>query len=803
MNQTNLIKKVGTIILSSVMTSSMVVAPIFAAEKDDNPTEKTETIYGVLESDGSLSSQIVSNWIHDEDGITNIKETLNLTNVENVKTDEEPSVKGNEYTWNVEGNDVYYQGDSDEQMPVSIRLEYELDGKKVKAEDLKNVSGHLKITAHFTNASGKTIQTGGKNVKIHPFYVAGGIINFETKNASNIKCSSGKILNDASKSIVAFVSLPGLAETFETANLQKVNDKLKISDDCVIEADVKKYSLGSMMFGISNEMNINNFTDTLDITSYTGSLAELFDGADQLLDGSKQLAEGTQELQEKALPLTNSQDSIETLIAAALKLDDGANQINTGATQLNAGANQLSTGANQLNAGVQQYLAGASQVNSGLTQLNQALTTKDETYGINFLDLSRSVADGSTTLKDSVDGFVSGEQFKQLQGVLTTSKSELDSMSTNLATAKATLSGLESALGPVSSSMEELSGALQLLSKTATNVQTKLNDNATSNNAIVESDNAIIAQYNQATTNALSALDAAIAAAQASEDESVRATAETLSVQRAAIAQVGSLQELSTVDVSTELAQLSAIVEGITTKVSDMEGTIAQAKGAISSLEGVLSSSQESVTTLENNLAGAQAGMSSMSQSLSSLQTGVHQLWVGTVNLNKAINGYVDEQQVAHAGISQAVDTLKKGTDTLVANNEAIKEGASQLAQGTSDLAQGSSDLAQGTSQLAQGTSQLASNKEKLQEMSDGLATLGDALVTLKEGAQTLYQGEQTFETEGMGALKELADLAETDIETLKDIFNAAKSMRPESYSGSPKGSTVKTRFIIHTNAIE
>ena len=63
-------------LLSAVMAGSMMPVTVFAQSNDENPTEKTETVYSVLNSDGSISDTIVSSWLHDEDGINNIKETL-------------------------------------------------------------------------------------------------------------------------------------------------------------------------------------------------------------------------------------------------------------------------------------------------------------------------------------------------------------------------------------------------------------------------------------------------------------------------------------------------------------------------------------------------------------------------------------------------------------------------------------------------------------------------------------------------------------------------------------------------------
>ena len=74
MNLNHTVKVVGSVVLSAVMAGSMMPVTVFAQSNDENPTEKTETVYSVLNSDGSISDTIVSSWLHDEDGINNIKE---------------------------------------------------------------------------------------------------------------------------------------------------------------------------------------------------------------------------------------------------------------------------------------------------------------------------------------------------------------------------------------------------------------------------------------------------------------------------------------------------------------------------------------------------------------------------------------------------------------------------------------------------------------------------------------------------------------------------------------------------------
>lgn len=48
MNLNHTVKVVGSVLLSAVMAGSMMPVTVFAQSNDENPTEKTETVYSVL-----------------------------------------------------------------------------------------------------------------------------------------------------------------------------------------------------------------------------------------------------------------------------------------------------------------------------------------------------------------------------------------------------------------------------------------------------------------------------------------------------------------------------------------------------------------------------------------------------------------------------------------------------------------------------------------------------------------------------------------------------------------------------------
>ena len=58
MNLNHTVKVVGSVLLSAVMAGSMMPVTVFAQSNDENPTEKTETVYSVLNQLDTIVSLI-------------------------------------------------------------------------------------------------------------------------------------------------------------------------------------------------------------------------------------------------------------------------------------------------------------------------------------------------------------------------------------------------------------------------------------------------------------------------------------------------------------------------------------------------------------------------------------------------------------------------------------------------------------------------------------------------------------------------------------------------------------------------
>ena len=799
MNLSHTVKVVGSVVLSAVMAGSMMPVTVFAQSNDENPTEKTETVYSVLNSDGSISDTIVSSWLHDEDGINNIKETLNLKDVKNIKSNEKPSKDGNTYTWNAKGNDVYYEGTATKQLPVSVKIRYELDGQEMSAKDMEGKSGHLKLTISFTNNYSEVKNINGKSIVIHPSYLAGGMLNMSTGNFTNVKCESGKIVNDGTNEMLAFANIPGLNETLKSAGLDKVNNQLGISDDVTVEADVNNFDLGSIMVGMTNEIDLDQeLGDIGSVSELTDGIDQLIEADDQLIDGSKQLYDGTTQLKEQAAPLTGSSDQVRQLSAGAIQLNDGVKALQTGISQYTAGASAINEGVNQLYAIPQ----GAAQISEGIT------TYKTQSLVSGIDDLSA----GLDTFRQKVNAGLSSADTTAMMKQLDDASAVLNKMSGTLDEDEKIVSGLNKAMqdAKVPETLAELKKVKETqlpALQNAINTQIDANNKVyTNNKSVVEGFNK---DFNSTKQSMLDSIDATIKALEAAKgtaststtsvtDEEGNTTSSetsTTTVNNGAIDdQIAKLQEQRKqvealtatshgelqefVDMSQTLGQLDTLLGGVLDGANSLTGTLESAGGNIGKLQKDVSDSLKMISGLKDVL---------KTTDLSSLKS-----------MGETINGAIDELQKGTSDLRDGAKLVASSVDSLQVQSKA---GIDKIKAGTTQLTSNNATLNGGASALSQATGTLAGQSGTFNEMADGLDTLGEAFETLNSGAKELYEGNEQFKSEGLDQLKEKVDLGVGELETLQSVMDEIKAMNKEyaSYSGAPEGATVTSRYVFRT----
>ena len=773
MNLSHTVKVVGSVVLSAVMAGSMMPVTVFAQSNDENPTEKTETVYSILNSDGSISDTIVSSWLHDEDGINNIKETLNLKDIKNIKSNEKPSKDGNTYTWNAKGNDVYYEGTATKQLPVSVKLRYELDGQEMSAKDMEGKSGHLKLTISFTNNYSEVKNINGKSIVIHPSYLAGGMLNMSTGNFTNVKCESGKIVNDGTNEMLAFANIPGLNETLKSAGLDKVNNQLGISDDVTVEADVNNFDLGSIMIGMTNEIDLaSELGEIGSVSELTDGIDQLMEADDQLIDGSKQLYDGTTQLKEQAAPLVGSSDQVRQLSSGAIQLNDGVKALQTGISQYTAGASEIISNA-------QQGLYGISQGSGQLSYfINNGIEEKPSLRAV-----MKSMSDGLKQMGDmagKVDTKAlqqaitdTNSDLKKMEEYLNGTSSELKTLKTTLGKASGAISGLNTLMqNGLQPAIKEANGKINSKNSEISNTQKEIDSYYASINGEISSIESTIASLKEQ-ANVLP---------EGSEKTQILNTVSTLE------GQLATLKSKS----QTQLTQVTPFSEDDFKALQDIIGNV---NTAVTQMSDALTKASTSVTKLSDYLGKTQSTLNDMSKQLN--ETPVMD-GESIAEMMATMQGGITHLKDGVDGANQYINTI----DTSLAKMSTESgQGASDIKTYSSKLSEGQTGLVDGSTSLSKATGTLAGQSGTFNEMADGLDTLGEAFETLNDGAKQLYEGNEQFKSEGLDQLKEKVDLGVGELETLQSVMNEIKAMNKEyaSYSGAPEGATVTSRYVFRT----
>ena len=383
--------------------------PAFAAGKSS--FSKSETVYAVMNGDGSIKSTTVSEHLYSASGLANVTDKTTLTDIQNTESDAEFTQNGEELVWNTNDTDVYYKGNTDKALPIDVKVTYALDGQEAALEDIIGKSGHLTVTVALKNNETGTVNVNGKDRTIvTPLITAVGVIL--GGDASNVTAEHGMVESAAKSSVAAFVTLPGVKDSLSGLlpdEVDSIEDYLQ--DTVTVEADVEDFTCPQVMVACATStaaLGTDNVFDLSSINDLTDGINQLNDAMSQLMDGASQLVDGTSQLAGGVLALL---DGANTLNNGAAALDDGLGQLTNGLDTLSANNAALNAGAQQVADGV---LASANKtlkegglIDEDMTWSNyeavidNILTMNDKTLAAGRKKMVRTIWEQEPSFKDS------------------------------------------------------------------------------------------------------------------------------------------------------------------------------------------------------------------------------------------------------------------------------------------------------------------------------------------------------------------------------------------------------------------
>lgn len=346
--------------LSVGLCAALLISQGMTAFATGKEVAKDENVFVILNEDGTVEKQIVSDWLHSDSGLSGVSDKSSLKNITNLKSDTMPTVNGEDLFWNTAETDIYYQGNSDKTPPVTAEISYTLDKKPITAKELQGKSGKVEITVKLKNNEKTDTVIGGKNRTVYTPFAAAVVCDFANNTFSNICAEESSILTEGTNQVVSFISFPGLEENFDGI----LNDELKdlkshLKDTFTITADVKDFAMPQII--IAAATNLGDLKNVSTIPEFD----TLFDGLDKLKAATDSLTQGTDLLSQAAAQFDEKmgvfQDSYQTF-------DDGLVQACAGAQDLSAGISKLDTAAAVLKTEVSTELVPALQQSAPLQQ---------------------------------------------------------------------------------------------------------------------------------------------------------------------------------------------------------------------------------------------------------------------------------------------------------------------------------------------------------------------------------------------------------------------------------------------------
>lgn len=614
--------------------------PLILDKSESDAVRKDESVYVLANTDGSVKKIIVSDWLRNTQNSVAIEDKSELSSIENVKGDEGHTDTGSARVWDAEGNDIYYTGTIEKELPVDMEVTYTLDGKTVTASELAGKSGRVTIRYAYTNKQYENVTIDGKMEKIYvPFAMLTGML-VDSDTFRNVEVTNGKILNDGDHTAIVGIAFPGLQD-----DLAIDRDTLDIPDSFTVSADVTDFHLSNTVTiaanGLFSQINPEKLDSMDDLTE---SLDQLTDAMEQLMDGSSQLYDGLCTL------LTKSDE----LVSGIDALTEGAGKLQEGAASLEDGAAALSDGAKNLSYGLSQLAGNSDALNDGAgTVFDSLLAVANTQLAAAGLEVPALTVDNYAAVLDGVIASLDTEVIAKTaedvakQKVTAAVNAKKDDVTAAVTEAVRAEVGAQVEAAVRETVTEKVLGAMGMTKEQYdAGVQAGAVDEATQ-------------------TKLTAAVDAQMA------DETIMATIAAKTEEQMGAETV---QKLICAKTGEQMGELIAKNMASDEVQSQIKAAIQQASDGLQSIES-LRAQLDSYNTFYVGLRQYTAGVASAKAGADQLSAGANTLHNGTTALSEGIGTLYD-----------GILTMQDGAPALIEGVTRLRDGAMSLSDGLHEL---------------------------------------------------------------------------------------------------------------------
>lgn len=191
------------------------------APKEPISVVDDETVYALLDPTGKVKQTIVVDWLRAQgSGNLKVEDIAPEEKIETLKKTPVPELRNGKLIFTVNSNsfiDLYYQVKTRKELPLEVKVSYELNGKKTNPKELAGKTGRLKVTVKLINKLKQTVklnyldeegrtQSVSKEIYTPLFVIAN--INLDSEKFNDIKVEGGWLSVQGSKFSLNCSALP-------------------------------------------------------------------------------------------------------------------------------------------------------------------------------------------------------------------------------------------------------------------------------------------------------------------------------------------------------------------------------------------------------------------------------------------------------------------------------------------------------------------------------------------------------------------------------------------------------------------
>lgn len=674
---------------SSIVALALTVgmsSSVFASNED---YEKDESVYVVLNSDGSVDNTTVTEWLHSDNKLSHVVDKSNLTNIKNISSDETPTIDGDNLIWESTANDIYYQGNSDKSLPFSMDVTYMLDGVAINANELAGKSGELQIHIKLKNDSVTTQTVDGKTINVSPLFPIVMIVNMPLEQFSNVNVDHGAIVSEGKNQIITMTTILGLDNAIDGMDVSQLDEiKDKLVTEFTITATVDTMDVPSIMLA-SATSNSSTSVDNVDMSELTNGINDLKDATAEILDGTVQLKDANIELNDK---MGEFQGKVG-------EFKDGVNQVESGSKKLSEGSKALSEGIVSLQTQMNTLVTQLSGMN--LSQMGDLLTLVGGTME-SLKDVPDQLAAMQSQLNTAAGELAKVEESINQQMTFDVIKAQVNAPQESLGGVSAPKALIEGVKQPIINAIDAVTAPeinaptvdlTNLLSETVSSsasineeaIKQALLENGISEDKIDGVMNTIKNNVSSTPSYDVTTINQAVSQGIASQMPNVAELISNLKAQLTngiSTSLDGNVDTvanaMTNVGLSVAKTEAHLVQESLNTKMGEMNGMITQANALLTKMtttvNGILEKTKDidfaKIGELGNKLPAASAGIQQLVDGGKQLNTGANDLHDGIVKLQDATNKIVD-----------ATNQFKDATQKLAESTGELNDGVTRFSQ--------------------------------------------------------------------------------------------------------------------------